>query len=298
MLNLVRKSKVLSFVLVLAMVLSMASVSFATDLVQNPNLVCWSPYTATVTNGGTVNLQVVPASPTYNPVGFDTAAEAAAAPINWSMAFGGDKISIVSGSTTAAAITIGNQTKYAQQITVQAAATGVGPASVAATLNNGYTNFTVVIPASAQTQATGVKASVSGTDAVNLSYSVDVEATGLTVSSGAYNYATPAKVLDALKTSGAIYDFGMPSGYVQWIAQFNGQPVTWYTDQTATPWVYYGWQYRVYKKTGPNTYAMDPNSALIGADTYNLSNDDVVAWYYGDFATADNYFRYNFDPTF
>ncbi len=281
------KCKLFAYVLVFVLAFSMATISsFAVDWNVNPNLVCWTPYTVTVASGDTVNLQVVPASTTYAAVGFDSAVEAAEAPITWSVPLGSSLVSVDLTTVTGVAITINGVTKYAQQVTVNAATSGFGPASVLASRNaNSYTNFSVVVPTSTPVTASNVDVYVM-TD-----FDPYQVADSITVPAANYGYATPLEAIQQLVDPNSVDPtsnlaevvLGYGDEYVESVSYITTSPDGTFTAEKSYP--YRGWQYRVYRNG-----SMVSDSANIGAAAFLLNSNDEVVWYYNDYMSALTYF--------
>jgi hypothetical protein len=276
-------SKAVVLVLVLALVLSMTCVSFATS--GAPNLVCYSEYTEEATTNDTVYLQVSPANSSYTAVGYDTAQEAVD-DVTWTVPVRSGLVSV--GTVTGVAITIDSETKYVCQAEVTTASSGYGAASILATAeDDGYTNFTVV-----------VEKSGTAADADATAYIITdgeefiVTNSAVTATAGEYGYATPVTTLNSLiNTSTTEYDkyinaytINSYGNYVDSITGYDelGDPYTLTEGYVGT---YTGWMYRVYSDG-----TMVDASEIIGASAYDLHDDDVVVWYYGTYSDALTFF--------
>lgn len=287
---------VISFVLVLALVLSMFSMSFADT---PPNFTANTDFTVVATTGQAVTLQAGPADSYYSFVGYETATEAAAG-VDWSVVSSPSAlIGSVSDPTAAAVtVTIGGVgvTRYASQVTVTMASSSsaYGAASILAqdeSNSYNYVNFTLVL------KNTGTADNVD-TATVIESYGEEFAVnntavtTDISTASGALKYATPIDVLDAITSTGAItpnydkyiYGYTQSSGYVSSVTGYSTTMAAITLDvQSVSP--YRGWNYRVYKDG-----TMDPLSEVISAGYYKLSDDDEVVWYYGSYSEALTYF--------
>lgn len=287
---------VISFVLALALVLSMFSMSFADT---PPNFTANTDFTVVATTGQAVTLQAGPADSYYSFVGYETATEAAAG-VDWSVVSSPSALVGSMSDPTAAAVTVTiggvGVTRYASQVTVTmtSSSSAYGAASILAqdeSNSYNYVNFTLVLKntgtadnvvAAAKIQSIGEEFFVS-----NAAVTTDIS-----TASGTLKYATPIDVLDAITSTGAIdpdydkyiYGYTQSSGYVSSVTGYDEyMEQTTLTAQSSSP--YRGWNYRVYKSG-----TIDPLSRVISAGYYKLSDNDVVVWYYGSYSEALSFF--------
>lgn len=267
--------------LTLSMVFSMGAMAFASD--TDPNMTNYATPFTTVVNqadlaggGADVELMAGPAGTDWKFTGFST--EVAANQVRWS---------VVDGSTTGVTVTSSmalnvDTNQYVSYAVIHVDANAApGSASILAKRadNNAFVNFTVLVnPTKPQAEAVPASFQIYGTGA-----SAPLLATGTgSVLAGNYisdrNFVTVADSLLTMLTNKVVANYDFTYGYVR---SFTiGETIY-------TPSYPNGWQYRIYRSTGGNTYKPVDISSLLGIDDINLQMGDIVQWRMGSYSDTN-----------
>lgn len=291
------RNKLLSLVMALAMMLSVASVAFAAT--ADPNFTAgpdtaWSTQAAA---GQSVTLTAGPADAYYGYSGFDNAADAAGTV--WTFNLNGDKCTYTTG--TAQVVDENSQAvSYVSTITITPVAGFYGPISVHAVPANPassytYVDLTVYVEAAA-TQApvnnvfvevadvhgdnmyeggTTMTVAAAAANSANPFYSTNNN------SGSAQSYATAGDALYSLMAAGNI-TFEQAGGYVNAITDSTGTKLEQYMD---SQWNYYGWNYCVIRGG-----SIVEAGNIVSASVLPLQAGDMVYWAFGTAAEAAEYF--------
>ena len=243
----------------------------------------YSQWTVEVAPGSSVTLYASPANSSYTATGFD--ANATTDQVSWTSS--NTSIATVSsvGFENAPASVSGLTGIYCTKATVTVPSTAtIGSCSIEAKnlTTNAYVNFTVVVNSSATATASNVNV-----------YIADYETTFpvAMVNHAVRNFATP---IDAFMQLSADSDSGFSytgsSSYVSSIT-YDGVQIKDYTEYNADTgdYTYYGWNYRVYRQSGNDSYLIG-DSAVLSADTFKLESNDTVVWMYGTMDAAESFF--------
>ena len=273
--------RMLSLLVAMVMVLSMGVFSFAAS--NDPNMTNdSSQWTLKVAPGQTVTLFASPANNNYVPTGFDSTVPEDSDLVSWTS--GNKNIADVTGygfDTVTATDNVKSLTGlYCAWADVKVPTTAtVGSCSIEAknTTNGSSVNFTIVVDTTVKESATEVQ--------IYLPNFVKTPLAAGTVGYSTMNFATPMDALAKLKTVDTKFGYDASSGYVQTIS-YDGKSETAKTEVNGNEYIYYGWNYRVYRD---NVKVAD--SVVMSADAFQLQNKDVVVWYYGNQTQVNNFFK-------
>ena len=277
-----RVKKLGALVLAMVFTLTLSIPAFAATLDANMTS-DYSQWTVEVAPGSSVTLYASPANSSYTATGFD--ANATTDQVSWTSS--NTSIATVSsvGFENAPASVSGLTGIYCTKamVTVPATAT-IGSCSIEAKnlTTNAYVNFTIVVDSSVT--ATASDATIYLPD-YEKTFSMD------TVNHTARNFATPMDAFIQLKADSASgFSYTGSSSYVSSIT-YDGVQLEEYTDYDATTgeYAYYGWNYRVYRQSGNDSYLIG-DSAVLSADTFKLQSNDTVVWMYGTMDAAESFF--------
>lgn len=275
------RNKLLSLVMALAMMLSVASVACAAN--SDPNLTNYQTnYTYTVTQGtdDLIELKVVPANQNYAGTTFDSVNDLLGQNgiVEWS---------VVDGSTTGVEVAeyggdvdTDNSTIYANAYIYVASDAAAGTASIEAknTSTGATMNFTIVVnPATASGSVGPVNYKVY-TDNTTLAVSGTLSSVAANSHYGNTNFPSALDTVYPLASASSVIS-GIPDIQNNWGSYIlnsmtvNGVAYTNYTDANYN---YYGWQYRVIRNN-----QIVPLSELVGMDDFALQAGDTVVLKYG-----------------
>lgn len=276
--------RVLSLVVALVMVLAMSIPAFAATSDANMTN-SYSQWTLEVAPGDSVTLYASPANASYTPTGFNT--DATTADVAWSSS--NDAIASVDQSSvgfeTAPSNISGLSGIWCTKAIVKVPASAeIGSCSIEAknAVTGSSVNFTILVKSAATANAENVSVYLPD-------YSVTLDAG--TVYHTTTNFATPMDALKQLKADAASgFSYEGSESYISSIT-YKGDKLSEYTevDPDTGKYIYYGWNYRVYRKNGNDSYLV-ADSSVIAANAFQLKNDDTIVWMWGTADAAKEFF--------
>lgn len=287
MMQALRGRKLLSVLVVLAMLFTCSAVAFAADSDPNMTAPNSNQFSQRVDGTQTATLQAGPANSGFVFTGFDSATSAQG--VTWTVVSG--NASLVSIGTPTQPIVSG---KYVSQVIVSRASgisqSAHGPVVIRATRtsNSAYVEFTVVVDAtSAQTVASNVKVAVfNGNQRIatgTVTAALPASGNPLYNTAAAQTYSTPAAAVVAM----------IGNGINSAVFQNNGTylySIDNLAAQSSAP--YKGWTYRVYEGS-TSTKTLDATSADTSIAGYDLGSYDGIILMYDTWADANTWFANN-----
>ena len=276
----VKKRGALVLAMVFTLMLSVPAFAATSDANMTSD---YSQWTVEVAPGGSVTLYASPADAYYSATGFD--ANATTSQVSWTSS--NTAIATVGnvGFENAPASVSGLTGIYCTKATVSVpatATTGSCSIEVKNLVTNGYTNFTVVVSSSATSTASDVTVYIPQ---FNTNLGID------TVNHTTRSFATPTDAFKQLKAdSSNTFSYEGSDSYITSVSYGSAQNAAYTTyDEDTGLYTYYGWNYRVYRQSGDDSYLV-ADSAVLASDTFKLENNDTVVWWFGTMDDANIYF--------
>lgn len=273
-----------AFVLAMAFALVISVPAYAAT--SDANMTSdYSQWTLSVAPGSSVTLYASPADASYTATGFDS--DATTTQVSWTSS--NTSIATVSnvGFENAPSSLSSLSGIYCTKATVSVPSTAtIGSCSIEVenVATNSSVNFTILVDSTATATASNVNV-----------YIADFGATlsAGTVSNTTRNFATPTDALKQLKAdSSNSFSYSGSDSYITSMTYGSGDPVEAYViyDDDTQEYLYYGWNYRVYRKSGDDSYLV-ADSEVIASDAFKLETNDTVVWMFGTMDEADSYFK-------
>ncbi len=269
-----------AFVLAMAFALVISVPAYAAT--SDANMTSdYSQWTLSVAPGSSVTLYASPADASYTATGFDS--DATTTQVSWTSS--NTSIATVSnvGFENAPSSLSSLSGIYCTKATVSVPSTAtIGSCSIEVenVATNASVNYTILVDSTATATASNVNV-----------YIADFGATlsAGTVSNTTRNFATPTDALKQLKAdSSNSFSYSGSDSYITSMT-YGGSTLTLGDRIDATTGEWYGWNYRVYRKSGDDSYLV-ADSEVIAADAFKLEPYDTVVWKYGTMNIAATYF--------
>ncbi len=276
--------KVLAVLMAVAMLFALSVTAFAAT--SDPNMTNdWQQWTVHVAPGSSIDLYACPANVYYSPTGFS--AGVTASDVSWTS--GNTSIATVGTCTF---VTLVDSTSsldglYVSKATISVPANAtVGSTSITCTntTNGASVNFSVLVDSSTTEDVEDISVII---------YDFLYETSFENVYHSCQNFTTPLEAMYAVKNeanSPIDFTYDSVSEYINMISLDEDEVPAYYVIENGQ-YVSYGWNFRVYRQSGTDSYLF-ADSKTMAVDAFQLQDNDTIVWVFGTFDMAEDTFCY------